>query len=142
MYDFSGEAGTAELSIKVGDILTVTRKDVGEGWWEGRSASGQTGLFPAAYVQVSNSVVGFQSNLRIITYLLTLHTFSRKSMQVSHRPCLLLPYLMPTIMMTGVTTRQTLPMLIHRYYLFCVFASKEVAITFIDHWFCCGLVEL
>lgn len=53
IYDFSGEPGTAELSIKTGDVLTVTRKDVGEGWWEGRSAAGQTGLFPAAYVQVS-----------------------------------------------------------------------------------------
>ena len=52
LYDFSGEPGTAELTIKAGDVLTVTRKDVGEGWWEGRIASGQTGLFPAAYVQV------------------------------------------------------------------------------------------
>lgn len=40
------------MSIKAGDVLKVTRKDVGEGWWEGQSASGQTGLFPAAYVQV------------------------------------------------------------------------------------------
>lgn len=51
LYDFSGEPGTAELSIKEGDILSVTRRDVGEGWWEGQTASGQTGLFPAAYVQ-------------------------------------------------------------------------------------------
>ncbi|XP_026277188.1 sorting nexin lst-4 [Frankliniella occidentalis] len=51
LYDFSGEPGTAELSIKSGDVLTVTRKDVGEGWWEGKTPSGQTGLFPAAYVQ-------------------------------------------------------------------------------------------
>lgn len=54
LYDFSGEPNTAELTIKAGDILTVTRKDVGEGWWEGRCSSGQVGLFPAAYVQETN----------------------------------------------------------------------------------------
>ncbi|KAF6216071.1 hypothetical protein GE061_000409 [Apolygus lucorum] len=51
MYDFSGEPGSAELSIVAGEILTVTRSDVGEGWWEGTNQNGETGLFPAAYVQ-------------------------------------------------------------------------------------------
>ncbi|BES90416.1 WASP-Hypothetical protein domain of Sorting nexin protein [Nesidiocoris tenuis] len=51
MYDFSGEPGSSELSIVTGEILTVTRTDVGEGWWEGTNQQGQTGLFPAAYVQ-------------------------------------------------------------------------------------------
>lgn len=50
LYDFTGEPGTGELSISQGEILTVTRQDVGEGWWEGKNSSGQTGLFPAAYV--------------------------------------------------------------------------------------------
>nr|CAD7442434.1 unnamed protein product [Timema bartmani] len=52
LYDFNGESGTAELTITAGDILTVTRQDVGEGWWEGVNSLGQTGLFPAAYVEV------------------------------------------------------------------------------------------
>nr|CAD7411214.1 unnamed protein product [Timema poppensis] len=51
LYDFNGESGTAELTITAGDILTVTRQDVGEGWWEGVNSLGQTGLFPAAYVE-------------------------------------------------------------------------------------------
>lgn len=51
LYDFTGEPGTGELSIKAGDILTVTRSDVGEGWWEGTNAAGKSGLFPAAYVE-------------------------------------------------------------------------------------------
>ncbi|CAB0010272.1 unnamed protein product [Nesidiocoris tenuis] len=54
MYDFSGEPGSSELSIVTGEILTVTRTDVGEGWWEGTNQQGQTGLFPAAYVQFNN----------------------------------------------------------------------------------------
>lgn len=52
MYDFSGEPGTAELSITAGEILTVTRDNVGDGWCEGFNSMGQSGLFPAAYVQI------------------------------------------------------------------------------------------
>jgi len=35
LYDFDAQPGTGELSINAGDILTVTRTDVGDGWWEG-----------------------------------------------------------------------------------------------------------
>ncbi|KAH8379536.1 hypothetical protein KR009_005497 [Drosophila setifemur] len=52
MYEFSGEPGSSELSIATGEVLSVTRSDVGEGWWEGKNARGQVGLFPAAYVEV------------------------------------------------------------------------------------------
>lgn len=55
LYDFDGEPGTAELSIRVGDRLTVTRTDVGEGWWEGVNAQGKMGLFPEAYVEKESS---------------------------------------------------------------------------------------
>lgn len=51
LYDFSGEPGTTEMSIKCGEILTIINTEIGEGWWEGKNAKGQTGLFPAAYVQ-------------------------------------------------------------------------------------------
>lgn len=52
LYDFSGEPGTSELSITTDEVLTITRKDVGEGWWEGSNSRGQTGLFPEAYVEI------------------------------------------------------------------------------------------
>ncbi|EDV95876.1 sorting nexin lst-4 [Drosophila grimshawi] len=55
MYDFSGEPGSSELTITTGDILTVTRSDVGEGWWEGKNSQGKVGLFPAAYVEVMSA---------------------------------------------------------------------------------------
>ncbi|KAJ8963685.1 hypothetical protein NQ317_014999 [Molorchus minor] len=51
LYDFQGEPGTAEMSISAGEILTVARTDVGEGWWEGVNPKGQSGLFPEAYVE-------------------------------------------------------------------------------------------
>lgn len=53
LYDFDAQPGTGELSIKEGEILAVSRQDVGEGWWEGTNSRGQAGLFPAAYVEVS-----------------------------------------------------------------------------------------
>lgn len=51
LYDFSGEPGTTEMSITSGEILTLLNTEIGEGWWEGRNAKGETGLFPAAYVR-------------------------------------------------------------------------------------------
>lgn len=52
LYDFSGEPGSAELSVTTGEVLTVTRENVGDGWCEGFNQSGQSGLFPASYVQL------------------------------------------------------------------------------------------
>nr|XP_026491089.1 sorting nexin lst-4 isoform X1 [Vanessa tameamea]XP_026491090.1 sorting nexin lst-4 isoform X1 [Vanessa tameamea] len=51
LYDFAGEPGTTEMSITCGEVLTLLNTDIGEGWWEGKNAQGQTGLFPAAYVR-------------------------------------------------------------------------------------------
>lgn len=52
LYDFRGEPNTSELSMETGEVLNITRTDVGEGWWEGTNSAGKTGLFPAAYVEV------------------------------------------------------------------------------------------
>jgi len=40
---------TGELSFKKGEMITVLRKD-NSGWWEGKSPSGQVGVFPSNYV--------------------------------------------------------------------------------------------
>ncbi|XP_055343417.1 sorting nexin-33-like isoform X2 [Paramacrobiotus metropolitanus] len=50
LYDFQAQPGSNELNIFENEIVTVTKKDVGEGWWEG-SVRGETGLFPASYVE-------------------------------------------------------------------------------------------
>lgn len=67
LYDFSGEPGSAELTITAGQTLTVTRRDVGEGWWEGANEQGKTGLFPAAYVEVQSWL--YHSTLYIRKFL-------------------------------------------------------------------------
>ena len=57
MYDFDAQPDTGELSIRAGEVLTLTRTDVGEGWWEGLNTKGESGLFPEAYVEVSKITV-------------------------------------------------------------------------------------
>ncbi|XP_075167581.1 sorting nexin lst-4-like [Haematobia irritans] len=52
IYEFLGEPELGEISIGVGEVLEITRTDVGEGWWEGKNARGKVGLFPEAYVEV------------------------------------------------------------------------------------------
>lgn len=58
LYDFSGEPNTSELSVATDELLVLTRTDVGEGWWEGTNARGQTGLFPEAYVEIYHPPTG------------------------------------------------------------------------------------
>eukprot|EP00056_Hartaetosiga_gracilis_P000329 m.37851 g.37851 ORF g.37851 m.37851 type:complete len:601 (+) comp10161_c0_seq2:137-1939(+) len=50
LYDFDG-ATEGEVNLHIGDVITVLRQDIGEGWWEGQ-VNGQTGIFPASYVEV------------------------------------------------------------------------------------------
>jgi hypothetical protein len=52
LFDFVGNEEAEELSFKAGDMLHVTQSDLGDGWWEGRTASGQLGVFPELYVQL------------------------------------------------------------------------------------------
>lgn len=68
LYDFTGESGTAELSITAGELLTVIRDNVGDGWCEGFNQSGQSGLFPAAYVQMVEQAAPSSSTC-VITFI-------------------------------------------------------------------------
>lgn len=50
LYDFEA-VNAEELNIKQGDTIIVTNKD-DSGWWEG-TLNGQTGIFPANYVDAT-----------------------------------------------------------------------------------------
>ncbi|KHJ46366.1 SH3 domain protein [Trichuris suis] len=52
LYDFDAQPDSGELSVSAGEYLSVTRQNVGDGWWEGINSRGEHGLFPQAYVQV------------------------------------------------------------------------------------------
>lgn len=62
LYDFNGEPGSVELSIKAGELLTLVR-DVGSGWYEGENAKGQIGLFPENYVEVVKKIISSSTRL-------------------------------------------------------------------------------
>ncbi|CAG8515065.1 8350_t:CDS:10 [Acaulospora morrowiae] len=48
LYDYKARS-PEELTIKEGDVIDVTNRDVGGGWWEG-TLNGKQGQFPANYV--------------------------------------------------------------------------------------------
>ncbi|CAE6507099.1 unnamed protein product [Rhizoctonia solani] len=51
LYDYdAGEEN--EISFKEGDRILQVDTSISDDWWNGTTASGATGLFPAAYVQV------------------------------------------------------------------------------------------
>ncbi|KAI8874597.1 DUF500-domain-containing protein, partial [Backusella circina FSU 941] len=51
LYDYAG-AQAGDLSFREGDIITVTEKsDSSEDWWTGK-VNGQSGVFPANYVEM------------------------------------------------------------------------------------------
>ena len=52
LYHFEAHPGAGELTLTPGDIYTVTRTDIGEGWLEGTNSRGESGIFPEAYVEV------------------------------------------------------------------------------------------
>ncbi|XP_039266654.1 sorting nexin-33-like [Styela clava] len=54
IYDFDGIADNGEITLKEGEYVTILKTDVGDGWWEGMTDSGQKGLFPEAYVTMSS----------------------------------------------------------------------------------------
>lgn len=49
LFDYSGQVG--DLEFKEGDVIQIINNDPEAGWWEG-SCNGQTGMFPANYVEV------------------------------------------------------------------------------------------
>ena len=52
LYNFSGLPESGEITLHEGEVVTVKNKNIGEGWWEGVTADGRSGLFPEAYVQL------------------------------------------------------------------------------------------
>ncbi|EDQ86918.1 uncharacterized protein MONBRDRAFT_38173 [Monosiga brevicollis MX1] len=51
LYDFEGDTVHGELSFTAGTQITITNKNIGDGWWEGE-CQGSRGLFPESYVEV------------------------------------------------------------------------------------------
>lgn len=51
MYDFEGDTENGELVLKEGEVLTITNKDIGDGWWEAE-VNNVVGLVPESYCEL------------------------------------------------------------------------------------------
>lgn len=60
IYDFEA-VGDGELTIRVGDIVTVTNNEVGQGWWMASGVDGKEGIIPEAYVERVPDIAGPQN---------------------------------------------------------------------------------
>jgi hypothetical protein len=66
VYDFQS-TNEVELELKKGDIVTVRRKSVGDGWWEGER-NGVRGLIPMKFVRkMSEGVLSEEGSINSIT---------------------------------------------------------------------------
>lgn len=52
LYPFSGERHRHGLRFAAGELLTFLQAGPDGGWWEGETAEGLRGWFPASYVQL------------------------------------------------------------------------------------------
>ncbi|KAJ1152661.1 hypothetical protein NDU88_005436 [Pleurodeles waltl] len=52
LYDFAAEPGNNELTVKEGEFVVITNKDVGGGWLEAKNNQGERGLVPSDYVEI------------------------------------------------------------------------------------------
>ena len=55
LYDFDAQTELGEIDIKVGEVVSVTSQDAGEGWYKGTNAKGEHGLFPKDFVEPCDS---------------------------------------------------------------------------------------
>lgn len=58
LYDFVSE-NPGEISVMENEILTLYSEDVVDGWLEGTNSRGESGLFPASYVEILRTDDGF-----------------------------------------------------------------------------------
>ncbi|XP_017563645.2 sorting nexin-18b [Pygocentrus nattereri] len=57
LYDFVSE-NPGEISVVENELLTLFSEDVVDGWLEGTNSRGESGLFPASYVEILSSDKG------------------------------------------------------------------------------------
>ncbi|XP_062869970.1 sorting nexin-18b [Trichomycterus rosablanca] len=58
LYDFVSE-NPGEISVVENEVLTLYSEDVVDGWLEGTNSRGESGLFPASYVEILRTDDGF-----------------------------------------------------------------------------------
>lgn len=68
LYDYTADEAN-ELSIYTGETLTAIVK-ISDDWWEGENQHGQTGIFPANYVELNTGNNNDKSNHQLVPKIL------------------------------------------------------------------------
>lgn len=55
IYDFEGKAEFRELTVSAGDLLSIVKEELSDGWSLVKNATGEMGLLPRSYYTVSAS---------------------------------------------------------------------------------------
>lgn len=65
-FEFVANPESPELSINVGEIITLINTDIGDGWWEGVNERGERGLFPKEFTSFldGRSVTEFEQGFK------------------------------------------------------------------------------
>uniref|UniRef100_A0A8C1QTW9 Sorting nexin n=1 Tax=Cyprinus carpio TaxID=7962 RepID=A0A8C1QTW9_CYPCA len=61
LYDFISE-NPGEISVTESELLTLSSEEVVDGWLEGTNSRGETGLFPASYVEIIRTDTSLHGN--------------------------------------------------------------------------------
>ncbi|XP_056322329.1 sorting nexin-18b [Danio aesculapii] len=61
LYDFTSE-NPGEISVTENEVLTLCSEEVVDGWLEGTNSRGETGLFPASYVEIIKTDTSLHGN--------------------------------------------------------------------------------
>jgi len=61
LYDFISE-NPGEISVIENELLTLSSEEVVDGWLEGTNTRGETGLFPASYVEIIRTDTSLHDN--------------------------------------------------------------------------------
>ncbi|XP_052391223.1 sorting nexin-9-like isoform X1 [Carassius gibelio] len=55
LYDFTAEPGNNELSVREGETITITNRNIGGGWLEAKNSRGEVGLVPEDYIEINQA---------------------------------------------------------------------------------------
>ncbi|KAM9317057.1 sorting nexin-9 [Gastrophryne carolinensis] len=84
LYEFVAEPGNNELTVKEGEIINVTNKDVGGGWIEVQNSHGDRGLVPTDYVEFMSDGVATGNNAADMAFFDSLTAATAKNATASN----------------------------------------------------------
>ncbi|XP_018422696.1 PREDICTED: sorting nexin-9 isoform X1 [Nanorana parkeri] len=84
LYDFVAEPGNNELTVREGELVTVTNKDVGGGWIEAKNNQGERGLVPTDYVELTGDGAASNNTAPDLSFFDSLSAIAAQTAQTAN----------------------------------------------------------